>query len=106
MLGEFEQVLLLAILRVGKDAYGVPIRDVLRDRTGRRVTLGAIYKTLGRLSDKGMVTSRAGAPTTARGGRRTRCYTLTAAGRRELRQTLRAIDRLTAGLDLGVDTAR
>jgi PadR family transcriptional regulator, regulatory protein PadR len=106
MLGEFEQLLLLAILRIGDDAYGVPIRDVLRDRAGRRVTLGAVYTTLGRLSEKGLVKSHTGAPTADRGGRRTRCYTLTDAARRELRQSLRAIDRLSAGLDLGVGGAR
>ena len=103
MLGEFEQVVLLAILRVGRDAYGVPIRTAIFDRTGRAVTLGAIYKTLGRLADKGLVTSRIGAPTAERGGRRTRCYSLTAAGRRAVRETFSALTSLAAGLDLGLD---
>jgi PadR family transcriptional regulator, regulatory protein PadR len=103
MLGEFEQVLILAILRVGEDAYGVPIRDEIRRCTGRDVTLGAIYKTLGRLSEKGFVTARSGAPTPVRGGRRTRCYTVTAAGRRSIRDSVRGLRTLTAGLDLGLD---
>jgi DNA-binding PadR family transcriptional regulator len=103
MLGEFEQVILLTIMRVGEDAYGVPIRDEIRVRTGRSVTLGTIYKTLGRLSSKGYVTSREGAPTPERGGRRTRCYAVTAAGRRAVKQALRGLQNLAAGLDLGVD---
>ncbi|MFI5230099.1 MAG: PadR family transcriptional regulator [Gemmatimonadales bacterium] len=103
MLGEFEQVALLAILRVGRDAYGVPIRAEILDRTGRDVTLGAIYKTLGRLADKGLVVSRVGAPTAERGGRRTRCYSLTQAGRGALRETFHALTRLAAGLDLGLE---
>ena len=102
MLGEFEQVVLLAILRVGRDAYGVPVRDEILACTGRAVTLGAIYKTLGRLADKGLVISRIGEPTPERGGRRTRCYTVTAAGRRALRQTFAALANLTAGLDVGL----
>ena len=83
-----------------------PIRiDVIRDRADREVSLGAIYKTLGRLHDKGFVTSRTGAPTAQRGGRRTRCYAVTAAGRRALEQTLRGLRRLSTGLDVGFDHA-
>jgi PadR family transcriptional regulator, regulatory protein PadR len=103
MLGEFEQVLLLAILRTAPGAYGVPIHDEIRRETGREVAIGAIYKTLGRMSEKGLVTSRMGAPTGERGGRRTRCYALTSDGRAALRQSLRSIQKLATGLDLGVD---
>jgi DNA-binding PadR family transcriptional regulator len=103
MLGELEQLLLLAILRIGDDAYGVPIRDELRACAGRDLALGTIYKTLGRMQSKGFVTARTGSPTPVRGGRRTRCYTVTAAGRRSLRQSVGAIRRLSAGLDVGVD---
>jgi DNA-binding PadR family transcriptional regulator len=103
MLGELEQVLLLAILRVGNDAYGVPIRDEILTCTGRTVTLGAIYKTLGRMADKGLVTARTGPPTPVRGGRRTRCYTVTAAGRRVLRDSVSGLRKLAGGLDLGID---
>jgi len=105
VIGDLEQVILLAILRVGREAYGIPIRDVIRDRADREVSLGAIYKTLGRLHDKGFVTSRTGAPTAQRGGRRTRCYAVTAAGRRALEQTLRGLRRLSTGLDVGFDHA-
>jgi PadR family transcriptional regulator PadR len=103
MLGELEQVLLLAILRIDGDAYGVPIRDEVLACTSRNLTLGTIYKTLGRLADKGLVTARTGAPTPVRGGRRTRCYTVSAAGRRALRQSVAALDKLTRGLDLGLE---
>ena len=103
MLGELEQVLLLAILRVGDGAYGIPIRDEVLDCTGRNLALGTIYKTLGRLEEKGLVSARTGAPTPVRGGRRTRCYAVTAAGRRAVRQSAAALRRLSAGLDLGVD---
>jgi DNA-binding PadR family transcriptional regulator len=103
MLGEFEQVILVTILRLGTDAYGVPIRDEILSCTGREVALGAIYKTLGRLSDKGYLTSRVGAPTPLRGGRRTRRYSVTAAGRRAVRESFTALRSLTAGLDLGLE---
>jgi PadR family transcriptional regulator PadR len=103
MLGEFEQVVLLALMRVGEDAYGIPVRDEILSRTGREASLGAIYKTLARLEDKGLVSAHIGEPTARRGGRRTRCYTVTAAGHRGLQATLRSVQRMAAGLDLGVE---
>ena len=102
MLGEFEQIVMLAVLQVGADAYGIPLRDEIARRTGRRESLGAIYKTLGRLADKGLVTSRVGEPTARRGGRRTRCYSLTAAGDRGLRASVRVVGQMAAGLDVGL----
>jgi DNA-binding PadR family transcriptional regulator len=103
MLGELEQIVLLAVLQVGDDAYGVPVHDELHRRTGRDITLGTIYKTLSRLEDKRFVASHVGAPTAARGGRRTRCYAVTSAGRRELRASLRALRHMAAGLDVGLE---
>src|SRR3954454_2627344 len=103
MLGELEQVVLLAVLRVGKDAYGVPVHDEIQRRAGRDLTLGTIYKTLTRLEDKGLVTSRIGEPTPERGGRRTRCYAVTPAGRRELQASIRTLRRMAAGLDVGLE---
>ncbi|HEX4684406.1 MAG TPA: helix-turn-helix transcriptional regulator [Gemmatimonadaceae bacterium] len=103
MLGELEQIVLLAVLQVGDDAYGVPVHDELYRRTGRDITLGTIYKTLSRLEDKRFVASHVGAPTAARGGRRTRCYAVTSAGRRELRASLRALRHMAAGLDVGLE---
>jgi DNA-binding PadR family transcriptional regulator len=104
MLGEFEQVVMLAVLRVARDAYAVPVREEIERATGRDVTLGSIYKTLDRLERKGLVRSHTGAPTAERGGRRTRCYAVTPAGVRALRQSLTALRRLAAGLDIGVET--
>src|SRR4051794_32180131 len=100
MLGEFEQIVLLAILRAGEDAYGISVSEEIRRHTGRDVTLGALYKTLTRLEEKGLVRSRLGEPTPQRGGRRKRCYVVTVAGRRSIAQTLRALRTLASGLEL------
>jgi len=68
-LGDFEQIVLLAVLRLGDDAYGVPIRFEIERRTGRALTVGALYRTLDRLEDKGYVTSAFSDSTPERGGR-------------------------------------
>jgi len=68
--GSFEQLVLLALMRLGADGYGVSIADDIAERTRRDVSLGAVYKTLERLEDKGLVASRIGDPTPERGGRR------------------------------------
>jgi DNA-binding PadR family transcriptional regulator len=103
MLGELEQLVILGVLHAGRDAYGVPVHDEIERRVGRELTLGTIYKTLSRLEDKGLVTSRIGEPTPERGGRRTRCYIVTPAGRRELQISLKALRRMAAGLDVGLE---
>jgi PadR family transcriptional regulator PadR len=103
MLGELEQLVLLAVLRVGDNAYGVPVHDEIERRAGRDLTLGTIYKTLSRLEEKGFLTSEIGEPTAERGGRRTRCYTVTAAGRRSLKATFRSLSRMAAGHDVGLE---
>lgn len=90
--------MLLALVRQGPGAYGVPICADISERTGRDVSLGAVYKTLERLEDKGLVVSSIGAPTPERGGRRKRHYRLLAAGQRALRQSLGALRRMTDGL--------
>src|SRR5262245_30138647 len=99
-LGEFEQLILLAILRLGDDAYGVSIRAELADRAGRTIAPGAMYTALERLESKGLVTSRMGDPTPQRGGRAKRYVTVTAAGRRALARAVQAYERLLDGLDL------
>ena len=99
ILGEFEQLVLLALMRGGADAYGVSVADVIEGRTGRSVSLDAVYKTLDRLEDKGMVQSRLGAPTAERGGRRKKHYRLMAAGQRALKQSMGALSRMTEGLE-------
>jgi DNA-binding PadR family transcriptional regulator len=103
MLGELEQLVILAVLHSGRDAYGVPVHNEIERRAGRQLTLGTIYKTLSRLEEKGLVTSRIGDPTPERGGRRTRCYSVTPAGRRELQTSLKALRRMAAGLDVGLE---
>lgn len=103
MLGDLEQLVLLAVLRVGADAYGVPVHDEILRRANRDLTLGTIYKTLERLQQKGLVSSQMGDPTPQRGGRRTRCYQVTRAGRQELQASLRSIRRMLAGLDVGLE---
>ena len=97
-LGEFELLVLLAILRLDHDAYGVTIRDALETETSREVALGAIYKTLGRLEEKGYVSSRLGDPTPQRGGRRKKLYRLESLGSRALKQSVSDLRRLTRGL--------
>jgi PadR family transcriptional regulator PadR len=103
MLGELEQLVLLAVIRVGKDAYGVPVHDEIQQRAGRDLTLGTIYKTLSRLEEKGLASSYIGEPTTERGGRRTRCYVVTAAGKRSLEAAFKTLRRMAAGLDVGLE---
>ena len=98
-LGEFEQLVLLALVRQGAEAYGVSICQDIVDRTGRDVSLGAVYKTLERLEDKGLVASRIGEPTPERGGRRKKYYRMQAVGQRALRQSLSALRSMTDGLE-------
>lgn len=103
MLGELEQMVLLAVMRVGRDAYGVPIHDEIQRRAGRDLTLGTIYKTLSRLETKGLVASHVGEPTAQRGGRRTRCYVVSAAGKRSLQSAFTALRHMASGLDVGLE---
>jgi PadR family transcriptional regulator PadR len=97
-LGEFEQLVLLAILQCGGDAYGVPVWREIAGRTGREVSLAAVYKTLVRLESKGIVASAVGAPTAERGGRSKRVYRVTGAGLRLLRVSLASLASMTEGL--------
>ena len=99
-LGEFEQLILLAILRLGDDAYGVTIRAELADRAGRTVAPGAMYTALERLETKGLIRSRMSDPTPQRGGRAKRLVTVTAAGVEALTRALQAYERLLDGLNL------
>jgi DNA-binding PadR family transcriptional regulator len=97
-LGEFELLVLLAVLRLADAAYGVTIRDELERETSRELSMGAVYKTLGRLEQKGYVTVRIGEPTPQRGGRRKKLYRLEPLGHRALRQSIADLKRLTRGL--------
>ena len=96
--GGFEQMVLLAVMRLGEGAYGMAVRRELESRTGRETALGAVYATLDRLEAKGWVSSaeQAGAP--ERQGRARRFFRVTAPGATALEQALRAIDGLRGGI--------
>ena len=98
-LGEFEQLLLLAILQCGDDAYTVPIRTVLADRSQRRVSRGALFTSLDRLETKGLVASRLGEAIAVRGGRARRYYHVTPTGLRALRAARAAVADLSRGIE-------
>lgn len=99
-LGEFEQLILLALARLGEDAYGVTIRATLIERTKRKPSFGAIYSTLRRLEAKGLVRSFVGEPEPVRGGRAKKHVVLTARGRAALREAQMAILRMAEGVSL------
>ena len=99
-LGELEQIVLLALIRLEDNAYGVPIRQEIERRTKRSLSIGALYRTLERLEDKGFVSSRTGDPTPERGGRAKRFFHAEPLGLRALRRTRDAIDVMWEGLDL------
>lgn len=97
-MGEFEQAVLLAILQLGNDAYGMEIRTVIEQRTGRDVSIGAVYTTLERLARKGYVSSRIGEPTAERGGRAKKFHTVEPEGRDALRHAEEFMRRMRRGL--------
>ncbi len=99
-LGEFEHMILLALLRLEDQAYGVTVRREIQARVNREVAIGAVYSTLDRLQSKGYVRSFCGEPTPERGGRSKRFFRVTAKGQAALSRTHRAIERMTQGLDL------
>ena len=99
-LGEFEQVVLLAVLRLGETAaYAVAIRGEIENCTGRAVSRGSVYITLDRLESKGFLRSRLGEPTAERGGRAKRFYAATPLAVEALRDSRRALLSLWRGLD-------
>ena len=98
-LGELEHLLLLAILQCGEDADTVSIRQVLAERSRRRIARGALYTSLDRLEAKGFVASRLGEPMAVRGGRARRYFAVTAAGIDALRHARAAVANLSQGLD-------
>ena len=97
-LGEFEQLVMLALLRLGDQAYGMTIRREIEERARRSVAIGAVYATLDRLQSKGYVRSEVAEPTAERGGRAKRYFRLEANGERVLRETMEAMQRMTKGL--------
>jgi PadR family transcriptional regulator PadR len=105
-LGGFELLVLLALIRLGDEAYGVPISEGIEQSSGRDVSLGSVYITLDRLEEKGLVSSRLGEPTAQRGGRAKTYFRITALGLREVRQAQRTLTALWRGVpQLRRDTA-
>jgi DNA-binding PadR family transcriptional regulator len=98
LLGEFEQLMLLAVLRLGEDAYGMRVRQEVAERTEREVSIGAVYSTLDRLEEKGLVKSTLGASTPERGGRAKRCFEVTGAGISSLNRARRELESMLEGL--------
>lgn len=98
-LGEFEQLVLLAIVRLGENVYGVPISEEIERRTGRGVSPAAVYITLRRLEQKGLLSSTMSDPTPERGGKARRCVKLTPAGLDSLRASRQVLDSMWKGLD-------
>jgi DNA-binding PadR family transcriptional regulator len=95
-LGEFEHAVLLAVLRIGQGAYGVNIRRELEGMLRRNVSLGAVYTTLERLLEKGLVSTYSGDPTPERGGRAKKYFVVEASGRKALDRARRAAEALRA----------
>jgi PadR family transcriptional regulator PadR len=98
-LGDFEQLVLLGVLRLADEAYGAAIRQEIHSRSGRDVSINAVYTTLERLQGKGLLRSWVGEPTPQRGGRRRKFYALRPSGEAALRQAYRAITAMAGGLE-------
>jgi DNA-binding PadR family transcriptional regulator len=99
-LGEFEQVVLLALLRIGHDAYGAEIRQLLHEQVNRNVAIGALYLTLERLEKKGMVNSTLGESTPERGGRAKRYFEVTGKGQKALSRSRDVFNIMWQGVTL------
>lgn len=93
-LSDFELIVILVLLRLGDDAYGVPIGREIEEQTKREVKLGSVYATLERLEEKGFVVSELGEPTQERGGRAKRYFHVTKQGLREVRETRQILTKL------------
>jgi len=98
-LGDFEQLVLLGVLRLSDGAYGAAIRQEIHERSGRDVSINAVYTTLDRLEQKGLLKSWDGEPTAERGGRRKKFYALKPAGSAALKQAYRAFTGMTDGFE-------
>jgi DNA-binding PadR family transcriptional regulator len=96
-LGEFELYVMLALTRLAPEAYGVAIRREIAGRTGRDVAIGAVYATLARLEQKGLVRYALSEPVAVQGGRARKCYTLTRRGQRALEHATSMLARMMQG---------
>lgn len=97
-LGEFELMVILTVIHLGEEAYGVPISRELEARRGRGVSVGSVYAALERLESKGLVASTLGDPTPERGGKAKRYFSVTKEGLRQLHKTRRVLTGLWKGL--------
>lgn len=102
-LGSLEHLVLLAVMRLGREAYGMTVRREIGQATGRELSIGAVYATLARLESKGLVNSLEGEPTAERGGRAKRYFRMTAAGKGALRSTRDILRKMSVGLE-GLET--
>jgi DNA-binding PadR family transcriptional regulator len=100
-LAEFEIQVMLSVKRLGEEAYGARIRHEIEERGGRRVSMGAVYSTLGRLEDRGLLRSSESDPMPVRGGRSRKVYAPTAGGRAALDETAAMLLRMMDGLAFG-----
>jgi PadR family transcriptional regulator PadR len=105
-IGDFEQRILLALIRLGAEAYGVTIRDEIETRTGRPISPGALYTALTRMEKRGLVASRLGEPTPERGGKRKRLYTEQPAGERALARVYESLRLMASGMASRLRTAK
>ncbi len=99
-LGEFEQIVMLAVVRFRGEGYGVSLRREIEERTGRSVSIGAVYATLDRLETKGYLTSKEGESAPVRGGRARRLFEVLPAGSKALQESRDMLDRMWQGVDL------
>lgn len=99
IVGEFEQLVLLALVRLGNGAYGAAILREVQERTGREIAIGALYMTLARLEAKKMICSYTGEPTKQRGGRRRKHYLMDTAGRQALGRAYRTLKAMEEGIE-------
>lgn len=104
-LGEFEHMLLAAVIRLGEDAYGASILEEIEEQTGRRVPSGSLYVTLDRLERKGLIRSRAGEPEPGRGGRPKRFVRITPQGVKAVREVRQGMLNLWAGIEKRLEEA-
>ena len=103
-LGDFEQLVLFGVMRLEDEAYGAAIRQEIHARSGRDVSINAVYTTLDRLESKGLLRSWVGEPTAQRGGRRRKFYAPTPSGVSALRQAYRAFTAMAVGLERRLET--
>jgi PadR family transcriptional regulator, regulatory protein PadR len=104
LLGSLEHIVLLALVRLQDNAYGMTVRREIESRTGRNISIGAIYATLDRLESKGLITSYVGEPTAERGGRAKRMFTLEAKGQKALQASQEALRSMASGLRARLET--